>query len=247
MPWFSRYSVSFSLVLLSAVPSSVLAAPKTCLGFSADSSADWRAKPRLHCPPASAAFAAEPGSRGGKSAENVFLALTCCPLPAADVLTQTTLSSISQCPDGFVVTGVSAAPQPKTQQAPMAETSFHIECTKINQDRYQLGESTAALSWGNSSSTWKETHRISKRDIPAALRHAVGRVSRFEWREEGCVGYPFGSLLVAKESKRCDGLIFRELQYRGKEGDPVAGTPVQTLPECSRVSDKYNPQARCIK
>lgn len=232
------FSVPHFALLLLSLSSSALAAPQSCLGFTQDTTSDWRETNRSSCPPHYAVFAAEPGSTAGGGAENVFLRLSCCPLPSEDILTDVKTSSSSVCPEEYVVTAIQQ-PEPRAAEV-------RLQCTQINTARYRLGEPTEGLSWGSSSSTWKEKHRISKRDVPASLRHALGRLNKFEWRVEGCVGYPFGSLLVGKESKRCHGLSFRELQYRGAKGDPPSGRPVQTLPNCSRLSSKYNPDARCI-
>ena len=68
----------------------------------------------------------------------------------------------------------------------------------------------------------------------------MGRMTKDKWNKEGCVGYPYGSLLTDKTAKVCGGFKFRQLQFKGLAGDPDEGTPVQMFPECKDVSDLKN-------
>ena len=59
------------------------------------------------------------------------------------------------------------------------------------------------------------------------------------------MGYPFGSLVVGKKNKRCQGVLFRQLVYRGLDGDRAKGTPVEMYPKCSVVSSVFSTEPEC--
>jgi hypothetical protein len=77
------------------------------------------------------------------------------------------------------------------------------------------------------------------------LRYALGRVGKYEWDDNGCLGFPFGSLFASKQGKRCHDYLFRQLQFRGSPGDPPAGTPVSMFPECKNISSEYDEKPTC--
>ena len=91
------------------------------------------------------------------------------------------------------------------------------------------------------------TKRLSRGDIPIALRYGIGRMGFNEWDRDGCVGFPYGSLLVAKSAKGCGKIQFTELEFTGLPGDSPAGTPVKMFPDCSGVDNPFSPFASCVK
>lgn len=167
----------------------------------------------------------------------------CCPLPAPDILSNEHLMAETGCPEDYVVTGTSSmAPEPHAEAR-----KFQIRCTKINTRRYQLGGKKPGLYWGMNFSFYLQKKRILWDEIPPALRYGTGRTTPIIWEPVGCIGFPFGSLLVSREGRECSQSFYRELQYRGGEGDPPAGTPVRMLADCDELSDIFTPAPRCIK
>lgn len=167
----------------------------------------------------------------------------CCPLPSSDILTDSHVFVNASCPDNHVVTG-SEVKHPCDD----VKCIFQMRCTKINTDRYQLAEKKPAAFWGigHNAAFWKENVTLKRTDIPPAIRHAVGREDLASFDIDGCVGIPFGSLLVEKRSKFCTGFYFRQLQYKGRTGDPVRGTPVKMFPDCNDISDIFAQDPQCI-
>ncbi len=123
-----------------------------------------------------------------------------------------------------------------------------MRCTKINTARYQLGEARPGAYWGSGAAGWKGATRITWDNIPAAIRYANGREEQHRWDVDGCIGYPWGSLLAEKHSKYCSGMMFKQLQFKGLDGDPAAGTVVKMFPDCDDVANIDDPQkATCVK
>ena len=197
------------------------------------------------CPNNSIIIAAVPGGEGRRLPSDIFIFSTCCKLPMNDFFLEETVKVKDHCPDNYVATGANAVPKSGVERKALGKQDYLLHCTKINTSRYQLGQHRKGLAWGNSRSSWEESRRIALRDIPASMRHAVGRIDRYNWTFEGCVGYPFGSALTAKTSKRCRGMLFRQIQYLGIKGDPPKGTPVQIFPSCTYISDRFDPNAKC--
>ncbi len=173
------------------------------------------------------------------AAERIPLHAFCCPLPAEDILLEERIAVTTECPDGFVGTGV---------RSDACENCYdQIICTRINSARYRLGPVSEGVHWGSSSHVWKNSRHLERAEVPAALRLGVSRVSRFAWEEAGCIGFPLGSLLVAKSSKRCKGFRYRSLVYAGAPGDPTSGTAVQMFAECTTVTDLYSEVPNCVE
>lgn len=169
--------------------------------------------------------------------EKLLLRPQCCRLPLEDILTEEKLEMEGECPKHFVITASNIGWPEKA----------HVTCTKINLKRYQLGEATQSWYWGYGAGYWKNSNCIMKRDIPPAIRYGASRIRWGKFYHSGCIGYPFGSLLVAKKGKRCYDHYYSQLQYRGAPGDPTQGTPVTMFPDCLDISDPMDPAAWCIK
>lgn len=254
-------------VLLYAQPSCLaetqkLHTPKPCLGYNPELEI-WRqagvfltyAKDPLNCPTGYAFVGVRRAI--GQFTEPRFISVMgdCCPMPE-DALTDKHVYEEQSCPAGYVVTGSKVL----TKQSPDCDMSKYdcrqlwirkavklIRCTKLNSKRYQLGSANPGIHWGWGID-FSETNqkRITRRKIPAGLRYGLGRFSRIGWSLRGCVGSPWGSMLVEKQSKYCSGHLFSQLEYIGQIGDPPQGTPVQVVAECSEVSDPLDPNAQCI-
>lgn len=196
------------------------------------------------CPEGTAAMSAR--VRHGPhfiSAEEAPLSIECCPLPATDILTNEHIEASAECPADYIITGAQAYCLGPDFSEPCNKP---IRCTRINKERYQLNSEASGAMWGISSVFYMEKLHYMKSEIPLALRYALGRLSRYSWQAAGCIGFPFGSLLVKKISgKRCHHLFYRELQYSGVSGDPPKGTPVKMLPNCTRVSGVFSNNPLC--
>ena len=81
--------------------------------------------------------------------------------------------------------------------------------------------------------------RVGLEDIPPAIRYSLGREDSYKNDNDGCIGYPYGSLLVAKSKKSCDGFLFRRLFY-------LDGSPVPMFPKCIDVKDRDSPNPQPI-
>ena len=174
----------------------------------------------------------------------------CCPLPRKDILSEEKVTTREECPYGYVATGSFNKPGcsrfMKFFWSCPGESGEYLRCTKINLERYQLGKARIGIYWGAGSSQIHEDKTIRHSEIPAAIRAGIGRVSKYTWAFDGCIGEPIGSLLVGKKAKYCKDFIFRELQYAGKDGDPPKGTAVKMYSECESIDDVMNPNPSCI-
>ena len=212
--------------------------------------------PEANCPDGWAFVAAEYVTGIRRPARNVTLAGTCCRMPAG-MLTAEHIYMLDQCPDAYVATGAKPV-----MQIPRGEcdrdiakctdqwrsSDHYMRCTRIDTSRFTLGPATPSLGigWGRHYSSYFHP-RTSRGRIPAGLRYALARKSENEWGDGSCLGYPYGSLLVAKLNKYCPGFLFRELQYTGAEGDPPQGTPVPVIPSCRAINSPWDPNAHCVE
>ena len=198
-------------------------------------------------------------------ASSVGISGTCCPLPAEDILLDEKVSSFTDCPDNFIVTGVfPEKPLPKCEAAredPLNgalsglcslsayKTKTKLLCTKIDSKRYKLGPVTTGLHkamsghlgelFSDDFTSWKQ--------IPVALRYGLGRLTRSLWTESNCVGFPWGSIFVGKDGKYCSEIKFRQLLFQGLPQDPPADTPVKMFPDCLRLDDPLSEFPKCLK
>ena len=112
----------------------------------------------------------------------------------------------------------------------------------------RAGQPQTGRGYRAATAGWQGSKRIRWENIPAGIRYAHGRRPDKKWDVDGCVGYPWGSLLTGKTTKYCGGFSFSQLQFRGQTGDPVEGTPVRMFPDCEDVVNLDDPaNARCSK
>lgn len=207
--------------------------PSVCIGYNV--STDRWGEEYQTCADGYAAYGV--ADAGGKNREGAKIPAVqvCCPLPAKDILTKEEVYVRESCPEDYVATGS------RLDFTQGDNGVQYMRCTKINNQRYQLAAPQPSLYFGNGFAGWQGSQRIDREDIPAGIRYAMGRMTKDKWNKEGCVGYPYGSLLTDKTAKVCGGFKFRQLQFKGLAGDPDEGTPVQMFPECKDVSDLKNP------
>ena len=231
-----------------AVDSSQLGRPKACIAAEeALETVLWGSERGFSCMPHTAAYGSRvPALPGNRALQRSPVLPECCPLPSRDILTAETIEASEVCPRHYVLVSGGQPCGKKINSVESREIcSGWITCRKINTKRYQLGKQTEGVYWGYGSSYWKNSRRIMKSDIPSAIRDGLGRVGKFHWKSQGCVGFPFGSLLVGKRSKRCDGQLYRRLEYKGAAGDPPSGTPVIMFPSCKNLDNVFSLSASC--
>lgn len=208
------------------------------------------------CPEGQAIFSVIPPGGPQRSAKNIEVHATCCPLPEG-ILSNEEEFALERCPEGFVATGAKQEIVRDDDSVKAADRNSerywsngrlqYLRCTKLNSERYRLGASSAGIRTGYESSYRNAFEEATSRSrIPAALRYGLGRYSRGRWSPVTCVGLPWGSVLVGKESKYCGGFTFRQIVYKGESGDPAAGTAVPLYADCLAIEKPLSPQPRCI-
>ena len=122
---------------------------------------------------------------------------------------------------------------------PQCGTNCTVRCTRINSDRYKLGRKQQGFYWkleGSYPSAGRGgAKQIKHHELPAALKP----VSRFNVEKDGCVGAPFGSLLVEKSERGCGGYYYRPLLF-------LNGEPVRIYPECNDLAYNQEGLPRCL-
>lgn len=230
-----------------AVPQSAAGhQPKICLSWNPVEKSfgwdGWQETSDHFCPINYAIYATDDQTSGSAEPRYSYFTAGCCPLPADDILTSESTLEWDGCPEDAVITGMTY--MPAEGDRPITK----VRCTKINTTRYRLGEKRPGAYWGVGSGihSYGEKHAIKISDVPAAIRSSIGRRSFSGWDSDGCIGEPAGSLITVRSVTPCSDSKFRELQFAGAAGDPVAGTPVKMFPECTRISDIFDPNASCI-
>jgi len=215
--------------------------PQLCLGFT---KINGRAGSELHqCPANYAMFWV--GDDGGKErpGKTINITSSCCPLPSEDIIEDLHVFVYEECPEDYIATGSKEVPC-NDKYCPVL-----MRCSKINTDRYRLGKSRGSKYWGNGHAGWQDSERVEWEAIPESIKYSVGRKSDSgSYDVDGCVGFPWGSLLTKKTAKFCHGYGFKQLQFSGAEGDPSVGTPVRVYADCSSVANPHDPKnAKCVK
>ena len=145
------------------------AKPQLCIGFNTEENRwgdNWGMCPANH-----ALYGVQdPAGRQGP-AEKIRASMACCQLPSTDILTEEHVFATEKCPDGYVSTGNMTTGKPESR-------NYFMRCAKINEEKYQLGEPTAALYWGHGHAGWRNSQRITWENIPASMRYAHGRQGR---------------------------------------------------------------------
>lgn len=220
--------------------------PKICIGWNPDTGGfgrdNWEERTAHLCPINYAIVGLDDQISVSGPIQNSFFSGECCPLPAGDILTSESTLEFARCPDDTVITG-------SIDEGPKDNKPFtKIRCTRINTNRYKLAAPVPGSYWGIGSGihSYAEKHAIKISDVPAAIRSSIGRRGFSGWDTDGCIGYPPGSLVSSRSKGPCSDVEFRELQFRGIGDDPPEGTPVKMFPECTRISDIFDPNASCI-
>lgn len=251
----SRRPLSIPLLIAAVVQVALTVAPaaagtpKVCTGLPIEDSPALAGK-YLPCPPNHAIYGSDDAGGEHKSGpgRHVPIVAACCPLPSDDILTPEHLYGVMEsCPEGYIVTGATL---------PQCTDLCEMRCTRINSARYRLGEEQSGAHWstigGLVSGGFGGARRLLLSDVPPEIRRGLQRRSarmfdpsdtdtdRRRADEDGCVGVPFGSVLVAKTGKNCDMLRFRQLQM-------LDGTPVRMFPNCEATQIAPGEAAECAK
>lgn len=226
----------------SAVHERAIHTPQICDGLIEDETGRrvWSSTSYQPCANNHAIFSLLPW-KAGRFADPSDIGVTgsCCPLPAADILSTNTHQTESSCPENYVVTGVIG-------QDPSKHIPGSLVCTEINTNRYQLGPVSPGLLVGMTSNFYRTPRMLTQVDLSPAFRYSVGRAGLTDWFQAACVGESLGSILVGKKGKRCHHFDFRQLQFRGLAGDPPSGTPVVVFADCTVVTGVLEGEPKCI-
>lgn len=180
----------------------------------------------------------------------------CCPLPPDALLDEHKLSA-GRCPDNYVATGITITSTVRQKDAKDSVRNYAYRCTAINTERYQLGPPRLAIRistvpHGASRQGWlnligADVHITTGwHQIPPGLRFGILRTHDAAYEIIGCTGYPWGSPLVGRNGASNCGFDHSELLYKGAEGDPPAGSPVQIFPDCIGLKDPFGRNPVCI-
>ncbi len=205
-----------------------------CVGYS-PSRKSWQITTREICPAGYGIMASDSfGPYRFGPPGYVSLNPHCCRLPFDDILTDKHIVNIiEKCPEGTIM----------TSGMDICGAHCTVRCTYINTDKYYLGPEKPAIYVEDPEEEGVGGQGSSKKImlnlVPAALRDVVTRWTFTEFGTDGCVGDPYGSLLVRKSQRQCSGMFYRQLFYKD-------GTPVPVLPHCDKISDAYDPNAKCL-
>ena len=214
--------------------------PRICIGYYSyeNDNGSWRNSETYLCPKNFAAFAANLSGSSSLSAAQRIIAVSCCPLPSEDILLDEHVEVDSECPENHVVTGA-------IKHVAGSGLARKMRCTKVNTKRYGFTERQLGIFSGSGTHYWREKSKVYPGELPASIRYGIGRRGKYNWYGNSCVSDPLGSLLVGKSTKRCSGLTFRGLVFNGLPGDPPKGAAVKMFPDCTSISSRFDPEARC--
>ena len=165
---------------------------------------------------------------------------SCCRLPAPDILTEERVEREKSCPEGFVAIGA------KNSHGGAGWKKPQLVCARVNGTRYRLGPKVPGVFWGVSLALPNVAPTLLREQIPLAIRYGVQRYDYRTWDNHGCLGNPWGALLVDLAEDNCSESFYRELQYTGQyPGDPGPGTPVKMFPDCSELENIFDPTSGC--
>ncbi len=213
--------------------------PYICNGFLPHGDELWgRTKV---CPSGYAAVSIDDGfGKGAEKGLPSWTLLSCCRLPSADILTGRTIKAEMSCPNNYVVIGTD-------ESEILPNKSYPLICAEINTNRYFLGKETNGVYWGSGQSLRGEKTFLPSNQIPISAFYGVASAKFRDLEDDGCLGDPVGSLMVGRGVGDCTKHAFRSLLYRGQQGDPAKGAPVQIFPKCSTMENPYDPTSGCTE
>lgn len=230
--------------------------PKPCIGYYPDrdgwgaieSGVGTKGYDSDHCPEGWALFTAERTSGTDRAGEWVHLTGICCELPP-NALTGERVKVPSECPDGYVITGVATEIPLRHDNVPRDDMLHPVYCQRLDPGRFRLGPplrgyevSTGVDFLRDGIAQLKRTpvRRIPWSRVPAGFRYGVGRTSQRLWWMLSCVSQPWGAIVTGKRGKACSSMQFRQLLSASTD------EPVQLIPDCESIRDPASPNATCI-
>ncbi len=215
--------------------------PYVCLGFQpGDPIFFWRASSAT-CPNGHALMGISIPKHSERWAASAIPRFACCPLPAEDILLDQTVEGTDVCPEDSIAVGM--VPGWGCQSCPQ-----RLLCQRINRTRYALGEPNLGVYWGTGRFRDRNDRQVLRTDIPIALRYGLGRTGLQTWDVDGCVGFPWGSVLTRMPGPRsCNQAEFRAIVFAENEGSGAATRPVPMLPECRTITDPTDPSSGCLR
>lgn len=228
--------------------------PTICNGYRPDAR-EWGSgaeavKADFVCPPGFAVMGTERYEfRRAWALNGAFAHLDCCPLPAG-VLSDRHHFDAPGCPPNSVVTGYRS----RSAAAGMTEQDFR--CTDLAPG-YSLAEAQPGRAYGVLLHSLLDIMRgdsgsaLTRGQLSPSLRYGIGRVSRFDWLPEGCVGPSDRALLVAKGTGECESLLFAGIRV-SRSGETnngaaaIANEPMKLFQSCDALADPFEPAPVCI-
>lgn len=201
--------------------------------YPCDSAADdldpYPGLPSQACPDGSAFFSVDDAkNRQGVEPRAVRVSGACCRLPDGALTSDHLYAVTDECPEGYIVT---------SRTSPGCEDYCVVRCTKVDRSRFTLGPPLPAVRWIRSGVSigrrFLDMRAVRWERIPEGIRLSVGRIRGNHYDDDGCIGWPVGSLLSGKVDGHCDGYRFRQLRHPD-------GSPVRTFASVSKPSEEVS-------
>ena len=191
----------------------------------------------------------------GDDSDTVGFRFTCCPAPS-DLLTGDHRYELVTCPDNHIVTGERfEASSLVRSEAEFRFAKKRLRCTALS-PRYMLSPARGRVldSLTSLNDEWLDNplerpeleQKISRFQIPLAIRFAIGRTDGDSYENNWCLGYPWGSVVAGRTSRHCTDFKFQQVVYSGLPSDPPAGTPAPMFPDCVAIEGMNTPTPKCI-
>lgn len=252
-------SALFCILATVLTPDSVVAesTPGICTSLTyVDKTKPWASVgihkldlPGGNCPPSHVYMSVQsPGGRK-RAADYIQVQGTCCPIQAG-ILSDEQQYQTERCPENWVATGAKQELRPgkevvddrKDPEYVLNIRKQYLRCTKLADEYITLTPIPGTLVGRRTHFSTAFDERIARMNIPPALRYGLGREGRAQWSRSFCVGLPWGSVLVGKSSKYCDGFLFSQIARRSTQA------PLQTYQSCLAVVDyEGETTPRCIR
>ena len=217
---------------------------------------DFATSASANCPQDQALFSVVSPGGMRRAAKRVHVFGTCCPIPKG-ILQDIHVYSLDDCPQSHIATGVKQeveVPKDRSFESMSKQEQFdwdsqtalqYLRCTKIDVTRFSLSKPTTGVAVTSESSfRSRGDAKISRSQIPIALRYGLGRSGVGRWTERTCLGYPWGSVLIGKSSKYCPGFRFSSIMRKVEEGPAI---PVKTYDSCVALRNPLSSKPECLK
>lgn len=166
---------------------------------------------------------------------------TCCPLPAGVLRnSESIVVTNKSCPPNSVVTGIEGGFEPMTRAC--AACNHRLRCTMLDTKRYALDPARQGVYWGAGTEIFRDRASRSRLDAPLGMREAIGRNAMNNWDTDGCVGLPWGSVLVGGGGKHCSDYRFAKIRPLSPKAQVDPAFPFKS---CRTPVDAFDPLSGC--